>query len=109
ITGEGRMLGARPHAVEPAAPVLGARRGEGGAAQLLGVAAVGRSLRRAASDRQRSRDRFGRDMVAEAGEIVGHSASYRAGRMRRSRMRGRSVAASLILLRSFPLRKVEAG
>ena len=65
----------RPDPVQPGAAVVGARRGEGGAAQLLGVEAVGAALRRVAADRQRAFERLGGELVAEAGQVAVHVSS----------------------------------
>ena len=69
---ERRVHRRRADAVEPRAPVVGARRGERGAAQLLGVEAVRAALRRVAADRQRAGQRLGRELVAEAGLVALH-------------------------------------
>src|SRR5690606_4386040 len=55
-----------PHPVQPAAPVVAARRGERRARKLLGVEAVRDPLRRVAPDRQRAGDDLGGELVAEA-------------------------------------------
>ena len=62
----------RPDPVLPGATVVGARRGERGAAQLLGIEAVGAALRRVAADRQCAFERLGRELVAVAGEVGVH-------------------------------------
>ena len=53
----GRVRRARPQPVEPGPAVLGARRGEGGAGELLGIEAEGRPLRRVAALRAARRPR----------------------------------------------------
>ena len=67
-----RVAGAWAEAVEPRAAILVAGRSEGGTTELLGVEAVGGLLRAVAADRERAGYCLGREMVAEAGEIVGH-------------------------------------
>ena len=52
-------------AIDPGAPVEGARRGEGRATELLGIEAEGNLLRRVLPHRQRACDRFGGKLVAE--------------------------------------------
>ncbi len=47
-----------------------ARRGEGGAGELLGIQPVGRPLRRIAPLRQRAGQRLGGEVVAEAAVIA---------------------------------------
>ena len=54
VAHEGSVIGGRPHPVQPAAPVLVPRRGEGAARQLLGIKAEGGPLRRVAALRQRA-------------------------------------------------------
>src|SRR5215208_1295296 len=65
------MLGAGAEAVEPGAAVLGARGGERGAGELLGIKAESGLLRRVAALGQRPGHRLGSEMVAEAGHVVG--------------------------------------
>ena len=60
----------RPDAVQPAAPVGVARRGEGGAGELLRIQPVGAALRGVAPLRQRSRQRLGGEVVAEAALVA---------------------------------------
>jgi len=64
------MHGRGPDAIEPAAPVEMPRRSERGAGKLLGIQAVRHALRRVAALRQRAGDRFGRELVAEAGLVT---------------------------------------
>jgi len=64
------VVGGRPHAVEPAAPVVVARRGERAARQLLGVEAEGRALRAVSADGQRAIDRLGFEVTAEARQVA---------------------------------------
>src|SRR5690606_27716396 len=68
---ERSVRGARADPVEPAAPVGCTRRGEGRAGDLLGVEAVGTDLRRVLADRQRARERLGRELVAPAAHVAG--------------------------------------
>src|SRR3546814_2981132 len=73
----------RADPVQPAAPVLAARRGERGTRQLLGIQPVRNPLRRVAPLRQCARHRFGGELVAEAGLITvacdgGHEIAPRA-------------------------------
>ena len=56
-------------AIEPAAPIRMARRGERRARKLLGIESVGDALRRVAALGQRARERLGRKFVAEAGLV----------------------------------------
>src|SRR4249919_647416 len=60
----------RADAVQPAAMIGMARRGERGTAHLLRVQPVRDALRRIASDRQRAGDRLGREFVAETGLVA---------------------------------------
>ena len=60
----------RADAVQPAAPVLRPRRGEGGAAELFGVQPVRHPLRRVAAFRQRAGNRLAGEVIAEAGLVV---------------------------------------
>jgi hypothetical protein len=72
----GPVAGAGPQAVEPAAAVLVARRGEGRARQLLGIEPERRRLRRVLAHRQRAGHGLAGEVVAEAGlvlERVGHA------------------------------------
>src|SRR5688500_2731523 len=64
------MLGAGTQAVEPGAAILSARRGEGGAGQLLGIEAESRLLRRVAPLRKRAGHGLGGEMIAEAGHVT---------------------------------------
>src|SRR5438477_9055632 len=59
----------RPDAIEPRAPIRAARRGKRGARELLGVESHRRLLRRVLPDRKRTGERFGGELVAEAGLI----------------------------------------
>ena len=59
----------RADAVQPGAPVLGARRGERRARELLGVEAERRHLRRVLAPRQRAGHRLGGELVAEARQV----------------------------------------
>ena len=59
----------RPDAVEPGAPVLGARRGERGARQLLGVEAAAAAAAASFAPRHRACHRFGRELVAEPRQV----------------------------------------
>ena len=61
-----RVRGARPHPVEPGTAILGARRGEGGAGQLLGIETESGALRRIAPLGQRAGHRLAREVAAEA-------------------------------------------
>ena len=70
----------RRDAVEPCAPVLRPRRGEGGAADLLGIEAVGRPLGRVAALRQGAGQGLRRVFVAEAGHRAGRCGGGAAGR-----------------------------
>ena len=56
--------------VEPAAPVLSPRRGEGAARDLLCVQAMGDALRAVAALRQRAGNSLGGELVAEPAEVV---------------------------------------
>src|SRR5690606_18409531 len=58
-------------AVQPAAAVLAARRGERGSGQLLRVQAMRRALRRILAFGQGPRQRLGGEMVAEAAHVGG--------------------------------------
>src|SRR5205814_10139116 len=60
----------RPDAVQPAAAVGVARRGEGASRKLLRVQSVGAALRRVASLRQRAWQGLAREMIAEAAVIT---------------------------------------
>jgi hypothetical protein len=73
----GVCIASGPDAVQPRAPVLAARCGEGGAGELLGIQAVRAALRRVAPDRQRAGQGFGGEFVAEAGLVgpLAHHAS----------------------------------
>src|SRR5690606_22359158 len=55
----------------PASAILPARRGEGGAAELLGIESVGRLLRRVLSFGKGARYRLGGEVVAESALIGG--------------------------------------
>ena len=83
----------RPDAIEPGAAIGCARRREGGPAQLLGIEAVGRSLRRVAPDRERAFERLGLVGAEEAGLI---------GRASRRGRRHRAAGAGLIEHVSLP-------
>ena len=72
IARERRMRGGRPQAIEPRPAIFVARRGEGGAAQLLGIEAERRALRRIAAKGEGTGHGLGGEMVAEAGHVVGH-------------------------------------
>src|SRR5690606_9595810 len=67
---ERRVHRPRADAVEPAPAIGAARGGEGRARDLLGVETVGATLRRVAADRQRAGQRFGGELVAEAGHVA---------------------------------------
>ena len=60
----------RPDPIQPRAFIAAARRRERRAGQLFGVKPIGAALRRIASHRQRARQRFGLETVAEAGHIA---------------------------------------
>src|SRR5690348_8922200 len=60
----------RANAIEPGAAQLAPGGGEGGAGDLLGIKAKRHALRRVAPLRQRTGYRFGRELVAEAGEVA---------------------------------------
>ena len=60
----------RPDPIQPGAFIAAARRRERRAGQLFGVKPIGAALRRIAPDRQRARQRFGLEAVAEAGHIA---------------------------------------
>jgi hypothetical protein len=60
----------RADAVEPGALVGGLRRGERRAGNLLGVKPVVHLLRRIPADRQRTRQGFGFEAVAESGHVL---------------------------------------
>ncbi len=64
-------------AVHPGAPVLAVSRGEGGAAELLGIQAKGRLLGVVLAHREGPGNRLGGMVVAESGEICqfGHRRS----------------------------------
>jgi hypothetical protein len=69
------MHGRRTNAVQPAAPIAVARRGERGAGQLLGIQAMRHSLRRILPFGQfiakaGCRNRFAGELVAEAGLVT---------------------------------------
>ena len=67
---EARVRRGRHDPVDPGPPVDRARLGEGGPAQLLGIQAERRALRRVAAGGQGARDRFSDELVAEARLIV---------------------------------------
>src|SRR3954454_15102696 len=64
-----RMLHRRAYTVEPSAPITAARRRKGGPAELFGVQAVGRTLRRVASNRQGAVERFRFVRIQKAGVV----------------------------------------
>src|SRR4249919_669462 len=61
----------RPHPIQPAAPILAARRGERRAAHLLGIQPVRHALRRVAADGQGPCDSFGGEFVGETRLVTG--------------------------------------
>ena len=63
---ERRMHRRRPDAIKPAAPIVGARRREGGAGDLLGIKSIGAALGRIAPQRQGARKGLGGKLIAEA-------------------------------------------
>jgi len=63
------MQGRGTDAVDPGAPVHRARRGEGFAGEQLRVEPVRRALGRVLVRRQCARERFGREVIAEAGQV----------------------------------------
>src|SRR5207342_241248 len=67
---ERRMHRRRPDAVQPAAAIAVAWRGERGPGQLLGIQPMRDTLRRVASLRQGARQRLGGELVAET-RLVG--------------------------------------
>src|SRR5690606_41427699 len=77
-------------AVQPAAPMGAARRGERGTGQLLRVQPVRDPLRRVAPDRQRAGDGLGGELVAEARLV--------AIRFHRRRSRLQHAALDLVAL-----------
>ena len=58
-------------AIDPGTPVERARRGEGRAAELLGIEPQGNVLRGILAHRQRTRHCFGGKLIAEAGLVRG--------------------------------------
>ncbi len=71
----------RADAVGPSAPVEQAGRGEGAAAELLGVEAERGRLGGVLADGQSPGDGFGGELIAEAGEVVeiGHGVLFVRG------------------------------
>ena len=59
-----------PNAVKPAAQIVATRRGEGRAAQLLRVQAIGALLGRVLALRQGARQRLAGDMISKTGVIM---------------------------------------
>src|SRR5260370_12809201 len=59
-----------PDAIEPRSPVLGARRGERRARDLLGIETARGSLRRVLADGEGARQGLGGVLVAKAGDVA---------------------------------------
>ena len=84
----------RTDAVGPGAAVERARRGEGAAAELLGVEAEAGFLRGVLADGESAGDGFGGELVSEAGEVVeiGHWCPLGSRHRRRALSEHRSLA-----------------
>ena len=67
---ETRVRGRRTDAVQPGAAGFGARHGEGGAGELLGIQAIGRALRGILADGQGARQGLAGELVVETAQVV---------------------------------------